>query len=58
MSRRGFPFSRFLLNVLPKTSDLSSIVQSIAEESPVKEAPERLPNETASEYDARTLGVK
>ena len=45
-------------NVLPKTSDLSSIVQSIAEESPVKEAPERLPNETASEYDARTLGVK
>jgi len=45
-------------NVLPKTSDLSSIVQSIAEESPVKETPERLPNETASEYDARTLGVK
>jgi len=45
-------------NVLPKTSDLSSIVQSIAKESVVKEAPERLPNETASEYDARTLGVK
>jgi|TARA_R110002126_G_scaffold41755_1_gene121443 hypothetical protein len=45
-------------NVLPKTSDLSSIVTTIAEESSVKELPERLPNETASEYDARTLGIK
>ena len=42
-------------NVLPKTSDLSSIVESIAAESPIKEAPERLPGETADEYEKRTM---
>ena len=45
-------------NVLPKTSDLSSIVKSITDESQLKTVPERLPNETASDYELRTLGVK
>lgn len=45
-------------NVLPKTSDLSSIVKSITNESQFKTVPERLPNETASDYELRTLGVK
>lgn len=45
-------------NVLPKTSDLSSIVKSITNESKFKTVPERLPNETASDYELRTLGVK
>jgi hypothetical protein len=42
-------------NVLPKTSDLSSIVESIAKEAPTKEVPERLPGETANEYEKRTM---
>ena len=42
-------------NVLPKTSDLGSIVQSIAEETNQSEVPPRLEGETALEYEKRTM---
>jgi len=42
-------------NLLPKTSDLGSIVQSIAEEKNQSEVPLRLEGETALEYEKRTM---
>ena len=42
-------------NLLPKTSDLGSIVQSIAEETNQSEVPPRLEGETANDYDKRTM---
>ena len=42
-------------NLLPKTSDLGSIVQSIAEETNQSEVPPRLEGETALEYEKRTM---
>ena len=42
-------------NVLPKTSDLGSIVQSIAEETNQSEVPPKLEGETALEYEKRTM---
>tara|TARA_R100001460_G_scaffold73061_1_gene113936 strand:+ start:503 stop:1999 length:1497 start_codon:yes stop_codon:yes gene_type:complete len=42
-------------NLLPKTSDLGSIVKSIAEETNQSEVPPRLEGETALEYEKRTM---
>ena len=42
-------------NLLPKTSDLWSIVQSIAEETKQSEFPPKLEGETALEYEKRTM---
>ena len=42
-------------NVLPKTSDLGSIVQSIAEETNQSEVPPRLEGESALDYEKRTM---
>ena len=42
-------------NLLPKTSDLGSIVKSIAEETNQSKVPPRLEGETALEYEKRTM---
>ena len=42
-------------NLLPKTSDLGSIVQSIAKETNQSEVPPRLEGESALDYEKRTM---